>query len=259
MYLCQILNPFDTLTNLQNLEYARSLLLRLEHDSTTIKTTSLKHSVQADLLRKREVVKRLRAQLQEFDQLGNNELDGDSDSQDSDMDDSEPQRPMDQSSNLQSTTFSQKQDYHLRSRHPPTASKFESTDKATTATGTSLFPPSTSQPTDTTVQDRETLLHAHRTEQADLTESLLSLARSLKESSYSFQASLSSEKDILDRAGSGLDKNVEGMDQASGRMKGLRKMTEGKGWLGRLLLYGYIAGLWVLALVLVLGLPKLRF
>jgi len=134
-----------------------------------------------------------------------------------------------------------------------------SSDRATAATGTSLFPPSSSQPIDPAVQDRETLLQAHRSEQVDLTESLLSLARSLKQSSYSFQASLSSEKDILDRAGSGLDKNVDGMDQASNRMKGLRKLTEGKGWWGRLLLYGYIAGLWVLALVLVLVLPKLRF
>jgi len=224
-----------------------------------IKTTSRKHSVQADLLKKREVVKRIQAQLQDLDQLGNNDLDGDSDSEDGGMDDSEPQRTPDHFSKHPSTTFQQKQDYHLRSRHQPTASQSESPDRATAATGTSLFPPSSSQPIDVAVQDRETLLHAHRTEQADLTESLLSLARSLKESSYSFQASLSSEKDILNRAGSGLDKNVEGMDQASSRMKGLMKMTEGKGFFGRLWLYGYIAGLWVLALVLVLGLPKLRF
>lgn len=224
-----------------------------------IKTTSQKHSVQADLLKKREAVKRIQAHLQELDQLGNNELDGDSDSEDGDMDNSEPQRSKDHSSELKSTTFPQKQDYHLRSRHPLTVPQFESPDRATAATGTSLFPPSSSQPIDTSVQNRETLLHAHRTEQVDLTESLLSLARSLKESSYGFQASLSSERDILDRAGVGLDKNVEGMDQASNKMKGLTKMTEGIGWWGRLWLYGYIAGLWVLALVLVLGLPKLRF
>ena len=256
MYLCQIPSPLSTLIDLQNLEYARSLLLRLEHDSTTIKTASRKHNVQADLLKKREIVKRIQAQLQELDQLENNDLDGDSDSEDDDMDDSEPQRSRDHS---QSITFPQKQDYHLRSRYPPTASQSEPSDRATSATGTSLFPPSSSQPIDASVHDRETLLQAHRTEQADLTETLLSLARSLKESSYNFQASLSSEKDILDRAGTGLDKNVDRMDQASSRMKGLRRMTEGKGWWGRLLLYGYIAGLWVLALVLVLGLPKLRF
>lgn len=203
-------------------------------------------------------MKRIQAQLQELDQLENNDLDGDSDSEDDDMDDSEPQRSRDRDHSA-SITFPQEQDNHLRSRYPPTASQSEPSDRATSATGTSLFPPSSSQPIDASVQDRETLLQAHRTEQADLTESLLSLARSLKQSSYNFQASLSSERDILDRAGAGLDKNVDGMDQASSRMKGLRRMTEGKGWWGRLLLYGYIAGLWVLALVLVLGLPKLRF
>lgn len=234
------------------------MLLRLEHNSTTIKIASQKHNVQADLLKKREVVKKLQAQLQELDQLENNDLHDDSDSEDDEMNDVDPQHSSEQSAELQSS-IPQQQDYNLRPRHPAPSSQPQSPDRAVAATGTSLFPPSSSRPIDAEVQDRETLLHAHRTEQADLTESLLSLARSLKESSYSFQASLSSEKDILDRTGTSLDKNVDGMDQASSRMKGLRRITEGKGWWGRLWLYGYIVGLWVLALVLVLGLPKLRF
>jgi hypothetical protein len=85
------------------------------------------------------------------------------------------------------------------------------------------------------------------------------MAQQLKASSNAFASSLEEEKGILNRATEGLDKNELGMEAAQKRMGYLRTMSEGKGWWGRIILYGYIAGLMVLALVIVFVLPKLRF
>jgi hypothetical protein len=49
------------------------------------------------------------------------------------------------------------------------------------------------------------------------------------------------------------------MEAAQKRMGYLRTMTEGRGMIGRMLMYVWIAGLAVLALVIVFVLPKLRF
>jgi hypothetical protein len=39
----------------------------------------------------------------------------------------------------------------------------------------------------------------------------------------------------------------------------LRRMTEGKGWWDRIKLYGMIAGLWLIAFLIVFVGPKIRF
>jgi hypothetical protein len=49
------------------------------------------------------------------------------------------------------------------------------------------------------------------------------------------------------------------MEAAGKRMGMLRRMTEGKGWFGRMMLYAWIAGLWVVAILLVFVGPKFRF
>jgi hypothetical protein len=85
------------------------------------------------------------------------------------------------------------------------------------------------------------------------------MAQQLKASSNAFASSLEEEKSILNRATEGLDKNELGMEAAQKRMGYLRTMTEGRGWIGRMLMYAWIAGLAVLALVVVFVLPKLRF
>jgi hypothetical protein len=74
-----------------------------------------------------------------------------------------------------------------------------------------------------------------------------------------FASSLESEKEVMRRAESGLDKNSMGMEAAGNRMTTLRRMTEGKGWWGRIKLYAIIAGLWIAAFLLVFVGPKLRF
>jgi hypothetical protein len=90
-------------------------------------------------------------------------------------------------------------------------------------------------------------------------DSLLALTRELKTAQTTFHDSLEGEKKHLGLATQGLDRNLDGIDAAGKRMGTLRRMTEGKGWFGRMMLYAYIAGLWVLALVIVFVLPKLRF
>jgi len=85
------------------------------------------------------------------------------------------------------------------------------------------------------------------------------MATKLKESSRAFGDSLEAEKNTLNRTVEGLDKNELGLEAASRSMGHLRSLTEGKGWWGRLLLYGYIAGLAVFAILLVFVGPKLRF
>ncbi|MCJ1485205.1 hypothetical protein MMC06_005379, partial [Schaereria dolodes] len=103
------------------------------------------------------------------------------------------------------------------------------------------------------------ILEASSTTQADLTSSLLTLAAALKASSLSFQSSLDAEKALLESTSSSLDKNADGMQAAEKRMGMLRRMSEGKGWLGRMMLYAWIGGLWVVAILLVFVGPKLRF
>ena len=97
-------------------------------------------------------------------------------------------------------------------------------------------------------------------EQESLADDLLSVARDLKANAHAFAADLKGEdREVLDRASQGLEKNTGGMEAAAGRMGLLRKMTEGKGWWGRMKMYAWIAALWVVALAVVFVMPKLRF
>lgn len=105
----------------------------------------------------------------------------------------------------------------------------------------------------------ETLLSHNRYEQENITNSLVSLAQSLKQSSLQFAQSLEEEKSIVQRAESGLDQNALRMESAGDKMGVLRRMTEGQGFFGRLKLYAIIGVLWVVALLLVFVAPKLRF
>jgi hypothetical protein len=84
------------------------------------------------------------------------------------------------------------------------------------------------------------------------------MASTLKASSQAFSSSLESEKTVLDSATSGLDKNELGLEAAQRRMGLLRRMSEGKGWWGRMVMYAWIALLMVIALIIVFVLPKFR-
>ncbi|KAL4960266.1 uncharacterized protein BDV14DRAFT_148020 [Aspergillus stella-maris] len=149
----------------------------------------------------------------------------------------------------------------LRNRRNNTSTSTPSTSKATTATGTSHHPESKpdfkSQPG--TSAETESGLSTDRAEQEDLTSSLLDLATQLKSSSQQFQASLEAEKSVLARAAEGLDRTTGNLAAAEKRMGLLRRMTEGKGWWGRMMLYAWIFALWVVAVLIVFVGPKLRF
>ena len=136
---------------------------------------------------------------------------------------------------------------HNNAHEPPSTTSAK-------ATGASTSSP---QPDERAAAEQE--LSSHRLEQEDLTSSLLSLAGQLKASSQSFQTTLENEKSVLDRAVQGIDKTSTTMEAAGKRMGMLRRMTEGKGWWGRMMLYAWIFGLWVVAVLIVFVGPKLRF
>lgn len=103
-----------------------------------------------------------------------------------------------------------------------------------------------------------TLLEHQTTLQNDLTSSLISLAAQLKSSAQSFQDDLALDKEAVTSTETALGRNTDGMDAATKRMGVLRRMSEGRWWLGRMMLYAVIFALWVVALLLVFVSPKLR-
>merc|ERR1711964_419455 len=68
-----------------NIEYARTLLVRLEQDAQTIKVQSRKHELQADLVQKREMLQRLSERLDEMNELGDFESREDDSSEGEDL------------------------------------------------------------------------------------------------------------------------------------------------------------------------------
>ncbi|KAI9802675.1 MAG: hypothetical protein M1825_002697 [Sarcosagium campestre] len=271
-----------------NLEYARTLLLRLERDSTApLKKTAKKQTVQSEFSRERSSIKRLSERLYKLSQLDNDEdSSDDGDEADEDLlreDDGDAQehisslhqRGQSSSCDVGSDnkeplpTVISSSDNQQNERSPEAALSMQGTEsmqqpstlrsRRTAHTSNDDVGISTSSHTKGALANTEALLSHNRTEQEDLSTSLLNMAQALKQSSQAFAASLESEKDVVDRAGEGLEKNSSGMQAAEQRMGTLRRMTEGKGWLGRMLLYAWIAGLMMLALFIVGFLPKLRF
>lgn len=263
-------SPLTIIPHVQNVEYARTLLLRLEHNTADIKTQSRKSTIQADLQTKRDLIKKLNTRLIELNQLASLQEDSDS-SSDEEGEESQGQAvrefapAVSTSDTLDidpSLTSPQQaaQDLanNLRSRKPNATNSNAPPDSATTS---ALFNNRTAHPTTAAGEklSTEQVLDSANRDQDILTTSLVALAQSLKQSSLSFASSLDAEKEVLRRAEGGLDKNSMGMEAAGNRMGALRRMTEGKGWWGRIRLYAIIAALWVAAFLLVFVGPKLRF
>jgi hypothetical protein len=145
--------------------------------------------------------------------------------------------------------------------HAPTPTPTPTTEPTPTSTLRNRHHPQPPQPQPppAETQSKEHSLSAHRHEQEDLTTSLLTLASQLKTSSQSFQSGLEAEKSVLARAVDGIDRTATNMEAAEKRMGLLRRMTEGKGWWGRMMLYAWIVAGWVLAILIVFAGPKLRF
>lgn len=114
-------------------------------------------------------------------------------------------------------------------------------------------------PPQTSTATAEAILDQQRAEQDALSESILKMAGALKASSKKFSTTLEADKEAVSRAGDGMSKTEQSMEAARGRMGTLRKMTEGKGWWGRMLLYAWVYGLMLFLVLLVFVFPKLRF
>ncbi|PTB74257.1 hypothetical protein M440DRAFT_1440440 [Trichoderma longibrachiatum ATCC 18648] len=112
---------------------------------------------------------------------------------------------------------------------------------------------------ETSTATAEAILDQQRLEQDAISNSILQMASALKASSKSFSATLEEDRTVLGAAGASMEKSELSMEAAQGRMGSLRRMTEGKGWWGRMILYAWVYGLMVALVLLVFVFPKLRF
>ncbi|ELR10188.1 hypothetical protein VC83_03017 [Pseudogymnoascus destructans] len=260
-----------------NLEYAKTLLLRLGQESPNVKPQSNKLDAQSDLDAKKHQLDALDARLHELNAAGQ-EYDDNASSEGEDLlgEDTTPSESIGDSHTPAAgdTTDDDDADYQQILSERRAAAQASQTESQPKNARDELFPSSlrarhgeattgidTAQATSssTSAPITESLMKHHRAEQEELTTSLLSMAQALKASTQSFSQTLESEKETVDRAGEGLDRNVTGLEAASKRMGYLRQMSEGKGWWGRMMLYAWIFGLMFAAFFIVAFMPKLRF
>ncbi|KAJ5956888.1 hypothetical protein N7501_011167 [Penicillium viridicatum] len=280
----------------KNVEYARSLLTQLERSLPQIKPLDRKHEAQSEITRDKQLLKRIQTILDE--ESAKAEAKEEEEDETDDIDDewkelfSKPvtekatspvSRPKDQQTPTQPSDSQREVKGTSEAQQTITSATATETTPTPTPTQTPASisppalpalrnrhtthpapPPSTEKAAATgsntnKLSETEAELSTHRMEQEDLTSSLLTLASQLKSSSQSFQATLEGEKSALDRAVSGIDRTSTTMEAAGKRMGMLRKMTEGKGLWGRMMLYAWIFGLWVVAILIVYVGPKLRF
>ncbi|KAI5863158.1 hypothetical protein GGS23DRAFT_596928 [Durotheca rogersii] len=318
-----------------NLEYAQTLLAKLERDAAGVKAHARRQELQADLGRKREALEQVAERLREIedisvysdedssegeDVLGGidtpsesvksvpsgaaaaadwGEAEGDDDEGDDEEEAGEevyesaalPELRQPDPPNLpalSTATSTTQQPQPTTSTSATSAPAPAATETATTTTQTLRARGPASQPQHatalpdtaettalrarlfgdrntadasaaTTTATAEAILDRHRAEQEDLTSSMVAMARSLKASTHRFSSALLEDADALAAAGRGLDAGGRGLDTVAGRVGVLRRATEGKGWWGRVLLYVWIAGLALFAVLLVFVFPKLRF
>ncbi|KAJ5727913.1 hypothetical protein N7493_005733 [Penicillium malachiteum] len=286
-------SEFQRMRITKNVDYARTLLSQLERSLSQLKSPERRHEAQAEIARDRNLLKRMQLVLdEESSRIEENDVDTES----GEWDDlfSKPvtmEKVAPSTVGSQTPSLEEKRDITSTKTAIATATPVPASVPApaptTTVSPTSTLPTSTSTPT-STLRNRSTAqspdsnesiakasgsntnsnskldtteqaLSSHRLEQEDLTSSLLSLASQLKASSQSFQATLENEQSVLDRAVTGMDKTTATMEAAGKRMGMLRKMSEGKGWWGRMMLYAWIFALWIVAILIVYVGPKLRF
>jgi hypothetical protein len=248
-----------------NLDFARGLLLRLEHNSANLKIASQKQALQNHLLAQRDHVKRLQMRIRELDRKAaaeEVELDKEDDSGDDDDDeDSELERAPSYAPALKGVSGGiNTEPTAVEEAASNLASKVRSrkgnaaNEAAATSTGASYG----FDEKDELVR-RERALEADRKTQEGIKDDLYELAKQLRLSATGIGSQISSEKGILERATSALDISTSGLESAGKRLGSIRRLSEGRGWFGRMLLHAYIAGLWLLAFLIVFLLPKLRF
>ena len=230
------------------------MLLKLEQEAQQIRILSKKQEVQTDLVRKREVLGRLRERLGDWDDAG--DVDDEEEEEDlvgEDTPSAGGQEEEEEEERVEEEYIPPIPNFTRQPSEPAIRQRIPTAQESRDA----LFASSSSHAP--SLSTKESLLTHNRTEQEALTTSLLSLASKLKESSRAFAKDLDGEKDVLEGTSRGMDKNESGLNAAGKKMGMLRGMTEGRGWWGRMLMYAWIAGLAVAALVVVFVLPKFRF
>ena len=277
--------PYHRTKWLHNIEHARTLLLQLEHSAQSIKVQRVKRDVVHDLAEKRSTIKKLRGRIEDMAR----EVEAKGPDAWLELDD-EPGETVEQILGLPP-----RKERHTRTngingdkdvgdgRPLPLENGDESgsggLDNAATILDGKPYssnnpkndllnirrPRGKEQPADSTTSGFSSLPATEKKLLADssthetYTTSMVQLATELKQRMRGFQTSLESDKGLVDQALEALDKNVTGMDVASKRIGMLRRMSEGQGWWGRIMLYAWIFGLWVVAILLVFVGPKLRF
>ena len=243
---------------LQVLEYARTLLIRLEQDTQQRNAPlTSKQDSKASLSKQRALLKRLTDRLHEIEQS----------SRDDDTilgpEDGEPiflADPALKPAASTTTTSATSTTNPPPSHRPPSPTQAGLRNRfAPTQTSSSPFATATATTTDEKDTSLATRLQSADSERAAITSSLVSLAQQLKKSNIDMHDSLTADNEVMKRAGEGLDKNESGMEAAGKRMSMLSRMSEGQGWWGRMMLYAWIFGLWIGLILFVFVGPKLRF
>jgi len=88
---------------------------------------------------------------------------------------------------------------------------------------------------------------------------ILQAARDLRMAQVEMAEVIEQDTAVVTSAVDALTHSSDRMNDAQGRLGMLRKMSEGRSWWGRMLLYAWIAALWIVAILLVFVAPKLRF
>ena len=277
--------PYHRTKWLHNIEHARTLLLQLEHGAQSIKVQRVKRDVVHELAEKRSTIKKLRGRIEEMGREV--EAQGPDAWRNSDDEPGETAEqilglPPLEEKHTQTNgingdkTLVEGRPLPLENGGEPGSGGHD--NAATILDGKPYSSNSPKDnllnirrrrgkepPTDSTTSgfsslpDTEKKLLADSSTHETYTTSMVQLAMELKQRTRGFQASLESDKGLVDHALDALDKNVTGMEVASKRIGMLRRMSEGKGWWGRIMLYAWIFGLWVVAILLVFVGPKLRF
>lgn len=259
----------------QNVEHARTLLLRLEHNTQRERTQQRKHSQQSELAKHRQLVKRLTERLYELNRR-----------------DDEKVGPQAEEEDIIDEYFTQ----HVgpgMTANEASHSKGPSTSSVPTATSEGLRArntqagniPDSALLTKSTPLSNANELFANKqgrqdhskpglapadmsaekqlehqdSIQADLTSLLVAQAQKLKLGSLEFQQSLTEDEEIRARAESAISKSASSMDVASRSMGALRRMSEGRWWWQRYIMFILIFFMWFVLLALVFIGPKLRF
>lgn len=272
--------PFHRMKWLRSIEGARNSLLKLEQAVSNIKVQRAKREVVKDLALKRNVIKKLRNRVEEIGREAESgsrqNLQGTGSLNRDHNDDSESMldvlQQIRQSRGLGKENKTQalvepiggNENYDKGIEHdrPRDDELFESSSSVRRRQGKQESSASTSTGRATGYSDQQrkeqSLLNESK-EHESLTTNLLDMAAQLKQQARQTQFTLSEDKGLLSRALEGLDQNVAAMGIASKGMKTLQRMNEEQGFWGRLKLQALIAGMWLLAIMLVFIGPKLRF